>query len=190
LGVIVKRFCGIVWGLGICAFLALSGCVMRETYGQQELPESERALVEGYWHYRLLYDEELHIVSVDGKRESGQRGWRYALSVSLPSGKHWLQLAILRNSREIARCAFDWNFEAGVSYKVQHLNHEQFLLAHPRSPQFSASISMRVTAPGKPEQRMLVPAVCGQSVLCRQSSDCPSEHSCQTEAGFAFGTCN
>jgi hypothetical protein len=70
--------------------------------------------VEGYWHYRFIYDEELQIVSVDGKREAERSGWPYAYSISLPSGRHWIQLAVLRNSGEIARCAFEETFESSI----------------------------------------------------------------------------
>jgi hypothetical protein len=65
----------------------IAGCALHETYGDHTLAESEFAVVEGYWRYLLLYDEELHIVSVDGTREGGRSGWPYAYSVSLPSGK-------------------------------------------------------------------------------------------------------
>ena len=101
--------------LGVWMHAFIMGCVMHETYGNHALPESELAVVEGYWHYQVLYDEELHIASIDGKRESGRSGWPYAYSVSLPSGRHWLQLAILRNSGEIARCAFEWTFGVSIA---------------------------------------------------------------------------
>jgi hypothetical protein len=162
---------------------------MHETYGDREIPESELAVVEGYWRYKFLFDEELHIVSVDGKLEGGERGWPYAYSISLPSGGHWLQLAILRNSSDIARCAFEWTFEAQHRYKLQRLNHDQFLLAHPSSSRFAASIAMVVTAPAKPVAHLSVPAVCGKEAMCRQNSDCPVQHSCEMDADFEFGTC-
>lgn len=175
--------------IGVCAFTFLAGCVTLETYGDQALPQSERAVVEGYWRYQLLYDEELHIVSVDGKRDSGRDSWPYAYSVSLPSGRHWIQIAILRNSGEIARCAFAWTFEARHHYKLQRLRHDQFLLAHPSTPRFAASLAMVVTAPATPVEHLSAPAVCGKGSICRQSSDCPSEYSCQMDGGFEVGTC-
>ena len=175
--------------MGVCTVPFLAACVMHETYGDHSVLESELAFVEGYWHYRFLYDEELHIVSVDGRRESGKSGWPYAYSISLPAGRHWLQLAILRNSGDLARCAFEWTFEAQHRYKLQALDHDQFLLAHPSSPRFAAAISMVVTAPAKPDQVLRVPAVCGKGAMCRQNSDCPSEYLCQMEADFEFGTC-
>ena len=85
-----------------------------ETYDDHTLPQSQIAFVEGYWHYRFIYDEELQIVSVDGKREAERSGWPYAYSISLPSGRHWIQLAVLRNSGEIARCAFEETFESSI----------------------------------------------------------------------------
>ena len=87
-------------GMSILTFLA--GCVMHESYGGPEVPGADLAVVKGYWRYMVLYDEELHIVSVDGSREDRKSGWPYAYSISLPSGRHWLQLAILRNSGLIA----------------------------------------------------------------------------------------
>ena len=117
--------------VGVCMLAFPAGCVMHEIYGGSAVPESELAFVEGYWHFRVLYDEELHIVSVDGKREGESSGWPYAYSISLPSGKHWLQLAILRNSGVVAWCAFEWTFEAQHRYKLERLDHDQFLLAHP-----------------------------------------------------------
>jgi len=169
------------------AFLA--GCVLHETYGGPGVPENDLAVVQGYWHYLLLYDEEMHIVSVDGRRESGNKGWPYAYSISLPSGKHWLELAVLRNSGELARCAFEWRFEAQTRYKIKALHHDQFLLAHPASSPFAASISMEMAARGKPALLLTVPAVCATSAMCRQDSDCPSNESCRFEPGYDFGTC-
>ena len=173
----------------VCMLSFLAGCVGHETYGDHGLPESELAVVEGYWRYRFLYDEELHIVSVDGKRKGWADGWPYAYSVSLPPGMHWLQLAILRNGRDVAMCAFEWTFEAQHRYKLQRLHHEQFLLAHPSSSLFAASISIAATAPARPVQQLSAPAVCGAGPLCRQNSDCAPNHSCQFDAGFDFGTC-
>ena len=162
---------------------------MHETYGDHAAPGNERASVVGYWHYRLLYDEEMHVASVDGRREEGKGGWPYAYSVSLPSGTHWLQLVVLRNSGEIARCAFEWTFEARHRYKLQRLDHDQFLLAHPSSSPFRARISMVVTTPSGSARDVQVPAVCAKEAMCRQSSDCASPRSCQMHAGFAFGVC-
>lgn len=170
-----------------CMLAFLAGCVMHQTYGDPELAESELAVVEGYWHYLFLYDEEMHIVSVDGKRKS--EGLFDAYSVSLPSGKHWLQLSIKRNSGDIARCAFEWQFDAKHRYKMNRLRHDQFLLAHPASSPFKASISMEVTAPAKPVQLLNVPAICAKEALCRQNSDCSPNDSCQSDAGLDFGTC-
>lgn len=175
--------------LGVWVLAFLAGCVMHETYSNHALPESELAVVEGYWHYRFLYDEELHIASVDGKREGGKSGWPYAYSASLPSGRHWLQLAILRNSGEIARCAFEWSFESQHRYKLQRLDHNQFLLAHPSSSPFTASLSMVVTAPSNSVRHLEVSAVCGKEAMCRQNSDCAPQHSCQMNPGLAFGIC-
>ena len=165
--------------------LILVGCVVHETHGDPAVPESERTEVVGYWHYRVLYDEELHIVSVDG--EHGD--WPQAYSVSLPSGKHWLQLAVLRNSNEIARCAFEWTFEAGRQYKLKELAHDQFLLAHPESALFEAIVSIDVSEPAKPTQHVQVSAVCGKDAMCRQDSDCAAPLSCRTGEGFPFGGC-
>ncbi len=171
------------------ALALLPACVMLETHGDRALPESERALVEGYWHYRVLYDEELHIVSVDGRREEGRSDWPYAYSVSLPSGRHWLQVALMRNSGEITRCAFDWTFEAQHRYKMQRVRHHQALLAHPTARRFAGSIEMAVTAPGGSVRQAAVPAVCGWGAMCRQDSDCPPKHACRMHAGFEFGDC-
>jgi hypothetical protein len=167
----------------------LAGCVMHETYGDHAAPESDRAVVDGYWHYRFLYDEELHVVSVGGTRDDRKGGWPYAYSISLPSGRHWLQLAVLRNSNEIARCAFEWTFEAQHRYKLQRVDHDQFLLAHPSSSPFAASISMKVTAPSKSVHDLKVSAVCAKDAMCRQNSDCTPQYSCQMNAAFAFGIC-
>lgn len=153
------------------------------------MAESELAVVEGYWHYRFLYDEELHIISVDGKREGGRTGWPYAYSVSLPPGKHWLQFAILRNSGAIAMCAFEWDFEPKHHYKLKRLDHDQALLAHPTTPRFAASLSVEVAAPAKPPETIRIPAHCGKHPICRQSSDCPPNRSCQFDAHYDFGTC-
>ena len=175
--------------LGLWMHAFITGCVMHETYGNHALPESELAVVEGYWHYQVLYDEELHIASVDGMREGERSGWPYAYSVSLPSGRHWLQLAILRNSGEIARCAFEWTFESQHRYKLQRLDHDEPLLAHPSSSPFPASLSMVVTTPSNSVQSLKVPAVCGKEAMCRQNSDCAPQYSCQMRPDFAFGIC-
>jgi hypothetical protein len=173
----------------VCTLASLAGCVAHETYGNAEDPASGHAVVEGYWHYVFLYDEEMHVVSVDGTRPGSRSGWPYAYSVGLPAGRHWLQLAILRNSGEIARCAFEWKFDAGHRYKLTRLRHEQFLLAHPASSPYRASIAMEVTAPAGATRRLSVPGVCATAALCRQDADCSGDLSCQIDSGFDFGTC-
>jgi len=175
--------------LGVCILMLLTGCVMLETYGDQTVMQSERAVVKGYWRYKILFEEELHIESVDGKRDSGKRGWPYAYSVSLPSGRHWLQIVILRNSGEIARCAFEWKFEAQHRYKLKHLHHDQLLLAHPSSLPFAATISIVDTDPSGAAHPVDVSAMCGKQAMCRQNSDCVPQYSCQMNTGFAFGVC-
>lgn len=162
---------------------------MHESYGDHALPEAERADIEGYWRYQLLYFEELQIVSVDGKREGGQGGLAYASSVSVPAGRHWLQLLILRNNSDIAMCAFEWTFEARHHYKLHRIDHGQVLLAHPLSERFPASISMVVTDSSKPDQRLSARAECGKATHCREPSDCPARYACQMQAGYEFGTC-
>lgn len=174
----------------IFTLVVSAGCATHEIYDDRALPETERAFIEGYSRYQLLYFENLEIVSVDGRREGGQTGWPYASSVSVRSGRHWLQLLILRNSRDIAMCAFEWTFEPKHHYKLQRVNHEQFLLAHPSAPRFPASISMVVTTDSKPPQQLNARAECGKAANCRQAADCPSHYSCEIEAGYEFGTCN
>ena len=171
----------------MCVLTFSAGCAMHETYGDRALPQAERAVIEGYSRYLFLYFEDLQIVSVDGKRVGGP--WADASSVSVPSGKHWLQFLILRNNTSIASCAFEWSFEAEHHYKLQHLEHEQTLLAHPTSPRFPASISMIVSAPFRPAQSVSARAECGKGPHCRSTSDCPPDRSCEMDAGFEFGTC-
>jgi hypothetical protein len=148
------------FAVGVCALAALGGCATHETYGDRALPEAQRAVIEGYSRYLLLYFEDLQIVSVDGGREGGQRGWPYASSVSVPSGTHRVQFLILRNSRDIALCSFEWTFEAGRRYELAHLDHEAGLLAHPMTPRYPATISMDMSAPSMPTQRLRAPAEC------------------------------
>lgn len=170
-----------------CTLAPLAGCATHETYGDRSLTQGDRAVVEGYWRYLLLYFEELQIVSVDGKLVGGR--FAYASSVSVPSGKHWLQLSIVRNSTDIAMCAFEWIFEAGHNYKVQQLHHEQALLAHPTSPRFAASIAIDISAPGAAAQPVSARAECGRGRQCLTSADCAPNSSCQMDAGFKFGNC-
>ncbi len=127
-------------------------------------------------------------MSVDGKRAGGKSGWPYAYSISLPPGNHWLQIIILRNSHDIAACAFEGTFEARHHYKLQRLEHDQFLLAHPSSPLFAASISMDVTAPTNEVQHLSTPAVCGKGSFCHEDADCPSLYFC-LDTGLEFGIC-
>lgn len=179
----------ILFTVAMCGLPLIPGCVIHERYGDQAVQESERAVVEGYWRFLFLYDEELHIVSVDGNRDSRKSGWPYAYSVSLPSGTHWLQLAILRNSRDIAMCAFEWTFEAAHHYKLQRVRHDQFPLAHPASPRFVVSLSMVVGGPSQPARELSAPGVCGTGPFCRRDEDCPRPNSCQMDAAFEFGNC-
>jgi len=167
----------------------LTGCVLHESYNDQSLPESELAIVEGYWHYRFIYDEEIQIVSVDGQSHEDDALF-YAHSVSLPAGRHWLQLAILRNGREIDRCAFEWEFEKQAQYKIQSLEHDQTLLAHPLFSTFPASLIFEVTSVSGSAQNLEVPAECGVDAMCRQGSECKTGYSCQSHSGFEFGTCS
>lgn len=172
----------IMWALTLVA-----GCATHETYGDRALPQAERAIIEGYSRYLFLYFEDLQIVSVDGNHVGSQ--WADASSVSVPWGRHWIQLSVLRNNKSIAVCAFDWTFEAGHHYKLQHLHHQQALLAHPTSPRFTAAISMDVSTPSQARQRLNARAECGQARHCRSASDCAPDRSCERAAGFEFGTC-
>lgn len=150
-------------GIGVLALVFLNGCVMHETYGPPALTTNERAKVVGYWHYRLLYDEELYIVSVDGKREGKAPDWPYAYSISLPAGEHRLQLALLRNGNLITQCTMEERFEAGHQYKFTRFDHNQTFLAHPVSPIFPAALSLIMTSPSHQHQHLTLPAVCGES---------------------------
>lgn len=145
----------------MCLPLLLSGCVLHETYGDPKVPDSELAVLEGYWHYFLIYDEDMQIVSVDYEK-AREDAWFYAYSASLPPGLHRLEVAISRNGREIAACAFKWTFEAQHHYKMTGLQHHQLLLAHPSTAVYEAAISVTVTAPGEQEQVLAIPATCSQ----------------------------
>jgi hypothetical protein len=171
----------------ICAVMSLTGCATHETYGDRSLPQGERAVIEGYRRYQLLYFEELQIVLVDGKLVDGPLA--YASSLSVPSGKHWLQFLVLRNKRDITMCAFEWMFEAGHHYKLHQLHHEQALLAHPTSPRFQASIAMDISGPAGSAQRLSARAECGHAAHCLRPADCPPNRSCQMDTGFEFGRC-
>lgn len=175
--------------IAAAVLVSLGGCVVLETHGDRTIPEQQRAIVEGYWHYRFLYDEELHIVSVDGQREAGRTGWPYAYSVSLPAGRHWLRFVILRNGGAIAGCAFEWTFQAGRHYKLQRLHHDQFLLAHPAAERFKGALDVLVSAPDETALDLSVPVECGRRLMCREDVDCPSQQFCREDAGFDFGVC-
>ena len=181
---------GILLTASTFSLMLFAGCAMHEIYGDHALPESERALIDGYSRYQVLYFEDLQIVSVDGRREGGHTGWPYASSVSVQAGRHWIQVLILRNSTNIAMCAFEWMFEAKHNYKLQQVNHGQFLLAHPSSPRFPASVSMVVTGPSNPPQQLRARAECGKATHCRQTSECPPRYTCEMDTSFEFGICN
>ena len=151
----------IAWAPSLFILLLSAGCATRDTLGDPALPASERATIEGYSRYEFLYFEDLQIVSVDGRREGARAGWPYASSASVPAGTHRIRLVIMRNSRDIALCGFEWTFEAGHRYKLQRLRHDQFLLAHPAVPRFPASVEMVVTGPsGSPRSESAL-AECG-----------------------------
>lgn len=171
-----------------CFAITLPGCVMHETYTTSRVQKNDLADVEGYWHYRLFYDESLQIVSVDGKQKRND-AWLHAYSISLPAGPHWLQLAISRNAGEIARCAFEWDFAAEHRYKITGLHHDQLFLAHPATSPFKAELSVVEDVPAEQSRELSIPATCAQTAICRQESDCPLGHPCKTIAGFDFGTC-
>lgn len=189
-GLLVRMSRTVLSTLGMLSLVCFAGCASHETYGDRALPETERAVIEGYSRYQLLYFEELQIVSVDGRRERGQTGWPYASSVSVPSGRHWVQLLILRNSSDIAMCAFEWNFEAKHHYQLERVNHEQLLLAHASAPRFPASISMVATSASEPPRRISTRAECGKAASCHRDEDCPAHSTCEEQAGFEFGSCN
>lgn len=145
----------------ICLPPLLGGCVLHETYGDPTVPDSELAVLEGYWHYFLIYDEDMQIASVDYE-QARQDAWFNAYSASLPPGSHRLEVAISRNGTEIAACTFNWTFEAQHHYKMTGLQHHQLALAHPSTPVYEAAISVTVTAPTEQEQVLAIPATCSQ----------------------------
>lgn len=167
------------------AFLAACGTL--ETYPGPERPDSEIAVLEGYWRYLFLYTEEAGISAVDGKRASNLLG--YVGSVRLLPGRHWIEFRLERNYGPVARCSYEFEFEAQSYYRITALVAKG-LLAHPLSSPYNGSISMEVTAPGRAAQVLDVAAVCTKGeLLCRQDSDCPANYPCHMEPGFAFGTC-
>lgn len=171
----------------MCSLTLLAGCATNETYGDHSIPLAERAVIEGYSRYLFLFFEDLQIATVDGKHVGGR--WADASSVSVPTGKHWLQFLILRNNTSIASCAFEWHFEAGHHYKLMRLTHDQALLAHPTSSRFPAEILINVSAPSTATHTQSIRAECGEGPHCLGSSDCPENSRCAMEAGFEFGTC-
>lgn len=150
----------LAWAVGFC--LLCAGCATHDTLGDPALPAAERATIEGYSRYELLYFEDLQIVSIDGRREGARAGWPYASSASVPAGTHRIRFVVMRNSRDIALCGFEWTFEAGHRYKLQRLRHDQALLAHPSVPRFPASVEMVVTGPSGPARRESAAAECGR----------------------------
>lgn len=174
--------------VGLFVFALLAGCGTLETFPDPEQTESEMATLEGYWRYLFLYDEKSGISSVDGKRADNFSG--YWDSVRLSSGSHWIEFKINRyGSGTVARCSFELPFNAKHHYQIKSLKHKG-LLAHPISSPYNASISIEITAPGQPVQKLSVATVCTSGeLLCRQDSDCSPDYVCQTETGFDSGTC-
>ena len=167
------------------AFLAACGTL--ETYPGPERPDSEIAILEGYWHYLFIYTEQIGISAVDGRRASNFS--RYVDSVRLLPGRHWIELIVARNYGSVARCSYEYEFDAQSHYRMKTLSVKG-LLAHPLSSPYRGSISIEVAAPGRSVQVVSVAAVCTSGeLLCRQDSDCPANYPCHTDPDFAFGTC-
>ena len=145
----------------VCTPLLLGACVMRDEYGGASTAEADLAIVEGYWHYRFLYDEELLIVSVDGVQKRAD-AWFFARSITLPAGEHRVELAVLRNSGEEARCVFNWPFQARHRYKITKLSHEGIMLAHPVTPTYDAVLHVKVRPPTGKSADLTIPAKCGE----------------------------
>ena len=170
-----------------CLFSLIAGCVLHENYAGDAAIDGS-ALVVGYWHYRVLYDEELQIVSVDGAG-NGDSTLLDAYSVSLDPGSHWLQVALKRNGRDILRCAVEWEFAARSRYKITALQHDQTLLAHPSASPYKAALIVEVSATDTPTQAQTIPATCATAPLCLQDTDCAQGFLCTKQAEFEFGTC-
>lgn len=171
----------------LCVLTAIAGCAGPAETGDVALPPAERAVVEGYSRYLFLYFEDLQIVGVDGKLVGGR--WADASSISMPAGKHWVQFSIVRNNASIAMCAFEATFEPGHRYKLQHLLHDQALLAHPATTRFRGTLSIDISAPSGGGWSVSVPTECGSTRLCESSPDCPPDRQCGMDPGFRFGTC-
>jgi hypothetical protein len=171
----------------LCMVAILAACSTLETGAASEGEVGEIAVLEGYWRYRFLYDEQLGISAVDGRRASNFSG--HLGSVSLTPERHWIEIKVLRNSRDVARCAFELKPDARRHYQVRALEVEG-LLAHPVSSPYEGSIRIDATVHGEPAQTQYAAAVCTRGdALCRQDSDCSPDYRCHTDPGFDFGTC-
>lgn len=153
---------GVHWRdiLGCWLLLLLPGCTWHESYLPDAAAEEDAALVQGYWRYRVLYDEELLITGVDGQESRDHPGWPYARSASIPAGTHRVSLVILRNSRLIVSCEFQAPFEPRFHYRLEKIEHNQALLAHPETPSFKAFLRVAVVTPAGEAQSLRLAADC------------------------------
>ncbi len=165
----------------------VTACGTLETAPAQDHQDGDAAVLEGYWRYLFLYIEQLGISSVDGQRASGLSG--YVHSVKLTPAKHWIEITVQRNYGNIARCAFELEFAARRHYKIETVVTKG-LLVHPVSSPYRAEIRMEIATPGELTETRNLAAVCtGGERLCRQSSECSPDQTCQPSAGFDVRTC-
>lgn len=165
-----------------------AACGTLETVPAHDQQDSDAAVLEGYWHYLFLYTEQLGISSVDGKRASGFLG--YVNSVKLAPAKHWIEITVQRNYGNVARCAFELEFDARRHYQIKTPVTDG-LLARPASSPYRAAIAIEIAAPGKSTETRSAAATCTRGeLLCRQNSECSPNHMCRLNPSFDFGTCN
>jgi len=182
---LIRRSALATWALFMLPFLAACGTL--EVIPAGERQDSQTVVLEGYWRYLFLYEEQLGISSVDGRRATGLLG--HVGLVRLPAGRHWIEVRVDRNGGRIARCAFELKFDAQIHYQIEALKVDG-LLAHPVSSPYKGSLRIATAAAGKPVQTLNVGVACTSGeLLCLQDSECSPDYSCHVARGFDFGTC-
>ncbi len=184
----------------LMAFMAAlsSACSTFVTYSDQNLPDTDIAVLKCFLCYYFVYISECHVSAIDGQRPEVSQ--LLGLTSKLKLGRHWVEFGIEHyfggGGGITDVCAFDFDFDAGYQYQIKAHTLETDIgwMARRNVNLYTGTISIEAVDPAGQTQTYQTKTTCkfGGGSLCRKTSDCVPHPaiSCFPQEGYSFGICS
>lgn len=103
--------------------LALQGCAAYQGYPGPERPESEIAILEGYWHYYVVSARIAKFDKIDGMPIQATSG--DVTRLTLAPGRHSIEVRFGSTIGQVGvsvSCTLEADFEKGHRYRIASFN--------------------------------------------------------------------